>query len=95
MVERVLALRRRTRYEPRRLACYLAQEGYHISVFGIYRVLQRAGLVKKRRSRPRKKPQSYAMLIPGQQPPLRYRAFCCERPIRSPGCRTGWKRKGC
>lgn len=66
-VERLLALRRRTRYGPRRLAYYLAQENIPISVFGVYRVLQRAGLVKKRRSRPRKKPQSYAMAIPGQR----------------------------
>ena len=66
-VERLLALRHRTRYGPRRLAYYLAQEGYQVSVFGAYRVLQRAGLVKKRRSRPRKKPQSYAMAIPGQR----------------------------
>lgn len=65
--DRLLTLRRRTRYGPRRLAYYLAQEGYHISVFGTYRVLQRAGLVKKHRSRPRKKPQSYAMAIPGQR----------------------------
>lgn len=80
-VERVLSLRRKTRYGPRRLAYYLAQEGHHLSVFGAYRVLQRAGLVKKRRSRPRKKPQSYAMAIPGQRvqvdvkylPPLRLR----------------------
>lgn len=80
-VERVLTLRRRTRYGPRRLAYYLAQEGVPISVFGVYRVLQRAGLVKKRRSRPRKKPQSYAMAIPGQRvqvdvkylPPLKLR----------------------
>ena len=80
-VERLLALRRITHYGPRRLAYYLSQEGYHLSVFGAYRVLQRAGLVKKRRSRPRKKPQSYAMLAPGQRvqvdvkylPPLRLR----------------------
>ena len=63
----------------RRLAYYLAQEGYRLSVFGAYRVLQRAGLAKKRCSRPRKKPQSYAMAVPGQRvqvdvkylPPLR------------------------
>ena len=80
-VERILALRRRTRYGPRRLAYYLAQEGVQVSVFGVYRVLQRAGVVKKRRSRPRKKPQSYAMAVPGQRvqvdvkylPPLRLR----------------------
>ena len=80
-VERLLALWRITHYGPRRLAYYLSQEGYRLSVFGAYRVLQRAGLVKRRRSRPRKKPQSYAMLAPGQRvqvdvkylPPLRLR----------------------
>jgi transposase len=80
-VERVMALRRRTRYGPRRLAYYLAQAGVSISAFGVYRVLQRVGLVKRHRSRPRKKPQSYAMAIPGQRvqvdvkylPPLKLR----------------------
>src|SRR4030042_657299 len=80
-VERLLALWRTTNYGPRRLAYYLSQEGYRLSVFGAYRVLQRAGLVKKRRSPPRKKPQCYAMLAPGQRvqvdgkylPPLRLR----------------------
>ena len=67
VAERIVALRRKTRYGPRRLAYYLAQEGIHISVYGVYRVLQRAGMVKKRRSRPRKKPQSYAMAVPGQR----------------------------
>lgn len=66
-VERVLALRRKTRYGPRRLAYYLAQEGLRISVYGVYRVLQRAGRVQRRRSRPRKRPQSYAMAVPGQR----------------------------
>jgi len=80
-VERLLTLWRATHYGPRRLAYYLSQDGYRLSVFAVYRVLQRAGLVKKRRSRPRKKPQSYAMLAPGQRvqvdvkylPPLRLR----------------------
>ena len=65
--ERVLPLRRRTCCGLRRLAYYLAQEGVPISVFGAYRVIQRAGLVKRCRSRPRKKPQSYAMAVPGQR----------------------------
>ena len=65
--KRVVALRRKTRYGPRRLAYYLAQEGITISVYGVYRALQRAGLVRKRRSRPRKKPQSYAMAVPGRR----------------------------
>ena len=67
VVERIVALRRKTRYGPRRLAYYLAQEGISISVYGVYRVLQRQGLVLKRRSRPRKKPQSYAMSAPGRR----------------------------
>ena len=46
--ERVVAMRRKTRYGPRRLAYYLAQEGISISVYGVYRVLQRAGLIRKR-----------------------------------------------
>ena len=67
VVERVVTMRHKTRYGPRRIAYYLAQEGISISVYGVYRVLQRAGLVHKRRSRPRKKPQSYAMAVPGQR----------------------------
>ena len=67
VVERIVALRRKTRYGPRRLAYYLSQEGISVSAYGIYRVLQRAGMVQKRRSRPRKKPQSYAMAVPGQR----------------------------
>lgn len=65
--ERVVTMRRKTRYGPRRISYYLAQEGASISVYGVYRVLQRAGMVPKRRSRPRKKPQSYAMSAPGQR----------------------------
>ena len=67
VAERVVSMRRKTRYGPRRIASYLAQEGITISVFGVYRVLQRAGLVRKRRSRPRKRPLSYAMALPGQR----------------------------
>ena len=67
VTERVVSMRRKTRYGPRRIASYLAEEGITISVYGVYRVLQRAGLVRKRRSRPRKRPQSYAMAIPGQR----------------------------
>ena len=85
-VERLLALWRITHYGPRRLAYYLSQEGYHLSVFGAYRVLQRAGLVKKRRSRPRKKPQSYAMPAPGQrvQVDVKYLPPCVSGTAPSP-----------
>lgn len=67
LAQRVVTMRSKTRYGPRRISHYLAQEGISISVYGVYRVLQRAGLVRKRRSRPRKKPQSYAMAAPGQR----------------------------
>ena len=67
VLERIVALRKKTRYGPRRLAYYLNQEGISVSVYGTYRVLQRAGMEQKRRSRPRKKPQSYAMAVPGQR----------------------------
>ena len=84
LAERVVSMRRRTRYGPRRISRCLAQEGVTISVYGVYRVLQRAGLVRRRRSRPRRKPRSYAMAVPGQPvqidvkylPPLHIR----ERP---------------
>ncbi len=67
VAERVVAMRGKTRYGPRRIASYLAQGGITISVYGVYRVLQRASLVRKRRSRPRRKPLSYAMAAPGQR----------------------------
>ncbi len=41
--ERVVAMRQKTRYGPRRIAYCLAQEGITISAYGVYRVLQRAG----------------------------------------------------
>ena len=72
-------LRQRTSYGPRRLAYCLSREGIPINMFGAYRMLQRAGLVRKRRSHPRKRPICYAMAVPGQRvqvdvkylPPLR------------------------
>ena len=38
-----------------------------MSVYGVYRVLVRAGLVKPRKHRPRKKPVYYQMNYPGQR----------------------------
>ena len=64
--KRAVVMRHKTRYGPRQIAYYLAQEVILISVYGVYRVLQRAVLVHKRRSRPRNKPQSYGMAVPGQ-----------------------------
>ena len=79
-------MRRKTRYGPRRLVYYLAQEDISIGVYGVYRVLQRAGLIAKRRSRPRKKPQSYAMAVPGQrvQIDVKYLPFCASRTALNP-----------
>jgi hypothetical protein len=53
----IVKLRQKSHYGPSRLAFYLKQ-GYEInlSVYGIYRVLVRAGLIKPRKPRPRKKP---------------------------------------
>ena len=51
-----------------RLAFYLERDyGVNLSVYGVYRVLVRAGLVKPRKHRPRKKPVYYQMLYPGQR----------------------------
>jgi hypothetical protein len=38
-----------------------------LSVYGVYRVLVRAGEIKPRRHRPRKKPVYYQMDYPGQR----------------------------
>lgn len=64
----ILKLRHKSRYGPRRLAFYLERDyGVKLSVYGIYRVLVRAGEVKPRKTRPRKKPVYYQMLYPGQR----------------------------
>ena len=65
--ERVVSMRRRTRYGFRRISRHLAEEGISISVYGVYRVLQRAGLIRRRRPRPRRKPRSYVMAVPGRE----------------------------
>jgi transposase-like protein len=70
-VERVLALRRRTRYGPRRMAYYLTQEGYQISVFGAYRVLP-TGWAGEEASLPAS--QEASELCCGRQVPAFYQA---------------------
>ena len=65
LAERVVALRRTTSYGPQAPGLLPGSRmASPISVFGVYRVLQRAGLARKRHSRPRKKPQSYATAVP-------------------------------
>ena len=64
----ILKLRHKSHYGPRRLAFYLRRD-YEItlSVYGVYRVLVRAGEIKPRKARPRKKPVYYQMDYPGQR----------------------------
>ena len=64
----ILKLRHKSHYGPRRLAFYLRRD-YEItlSVYGVYRALVRAGEIKPRKARPRKKPLYYQMDYPGQR----------------------------
>jgi transposase InsO family protein len=64
----ILKLRRKSGYGPRRLAFYLERDyEVKLSVYGVYRVLVRAGEVQPRKHRPRKKPVYYQMNYPGQR----------------------------
>ncbi|MDI6815391.1 MAG: IS481 family transposase [Dehalococcoidales bacterium] len=64
----IAKLRHKSHYGLRRLAFYLERDyGIKLSVYGVYRVLVRAGLVKPRKHRPRKKPVYYQMNYPGQR----------------------------
>ena len=49
----IVKLRHKSRYGPRRLAFYLKRDyQLNLSVYGVHRVLVRAGLVKPRKRRP-------------------------------------------
>ena len=51
-----------------RLAFYLKRDHQvKLSVYGVYKVLVRAGEIKPRKHRPRKKPVYYQMNYPGQR----------------------------
>ena len=64
----IIKLRHRSHYGPRRLAFYLERDyEVKLSVYGVYRVLVRAGEVKPRKQRSRKKPVYYQMNYPGQR----------------------------
>jgi transposase InsO family protein len=64
----IVKLRQKSDYGPSRLAFYLKRDyGVHLSVYGIYRVLVRAGLITPRKHRRRKKPVYYQMNYPGQR----------------------------
>lgn len=63
VVEQVIALHKQTGYGPRRLAFYLKRDyNIPISVCGAYKILDRAGLIK-RSARKKKRYQSYAQYI--------------------------------
>ena len=66
MARRLRRWRRRTGYGPRRLMWCLQRKGLRgvPSVYGIHRVLQRAGLLTKHRTRPKHR-QRYVMPRPG------------------------------
>ncbi len=66
MPRRLRRLRRRTGYGARRLAWLLRRKGHPRvpSVYGLHRVLQRAGLLTRRRRRPKHRPR-YVMPRPG------------------------------
>lgn len=69
VVKTVIRLRQHTGYGPRRLQFFLRRDfGISLSVCGLYKILHRAGLIK-RYARKRKRFQSYAPYIrfPGQK----------------------------
>ncbi len=81
MARRLRRWRRRTGYGPRRLRWHLLRTGLRgvPSVYGIHRVLQRAGLLTRHRSRP-KHQQRYVMPRPGDcvQVDIKYVPYMVE-----------------
>jgi transposase InsO family protein len=64
----ILKMRHKSLYGPRRLGFYLERDyGIKLSVYGVYRVLVRAGEIQPRKHRPHKKPVYYQMRYPGQR----------------------------
>ncbi|MDD5559379.1 IS481 family transposase [Candidatus Methylomirabilis sp.] len=81
MARRLRRWRRRTGYGPRRLRWHLQRTGLRgvPSVYGIHRVLQRAGLLTRHRTRPKHR-QRYVMPQPGDcvQVDIKYVPYCVE-----------------
>jgi hypothetical protein len=61
------------------LSTWKRDYGIKLSVYGIYRVLVRAGEIQPRQGRPRKKPVYYQMNYPGQRGQV---GGCKEKGIR-------------
>ena len=67
--ELIVRLRKKSKYGPERLKLLLAERGVRMSAAGIYKVLKRANLIKKRRRKVKKKYKKYTafMVRPGQK----------------------------
>ena len=67
--ELIIRLRKKSKYGPERLKLLLAERGVIMSASGIYKVLKRANLIKKRKRKIKKKYKKYTafMVRPGQK----------------------------
>lgn len=67
--ELIIRLRKKSRFGPQKLQLLLKERGVAMSSAGIYKVLKRAGLIKKRRRKVKKKYKKYTafMVRPGQK----------------------------
>ena len=65
----IIRLRKKSRYGPVRLQLLLAERGVWMSAAGIYKVLKRANLIKRRKRKVKKKYKKYTafMVRPGQK----------------------------
>lgn len=67
--ELIIRLRKKSKFGPQKLQLLLKERGLVISAGGIYKVLKRANLIKKRRHKVKKKYRKYTafMKVPGQK----------------------------
>jgi len=65
----IVKLRKKSRFGPKKLQLLLKERDIHMSASGIYKVLKREGLIKKRRKKVKKKYKKYTafMKSPGQK----------------------------
>lgn len=65
----IIRLRKKSKFGPQKLQLLLKERGVAMSSSGIYKVLKRSGLIKKRRRKVKKKYKKYTafMTIPGQK----------------------------
>lgn len=67
--ELIIRLRKKSKFGPQKLQLLLKERGVVMSASGIYKVLKRSGVIKKRRRKIKKKYKKYTafMTIPGQK----------------------------